>query len=147
MSNVSFVCRAMNAKPVNGYDREINHVTANLRQYPISNMNVHNKWSVISPYSPPSKLRALSTASTTKNSSEAGSSRNVSPTNISSTWSHSSRDFFDFNNDEEFVQRRRGETIYSTECFTNNIPSLISPNYKSTVLSFRQQCGKEDNKI
>ena len=139
----------MNAKNVNGYDREINHVTANLRQYPISNMNVHNKWSVISPYSPPSKLRALSTASTTKNSSEAGSSRNVSPTNISSTWSHSSRDFFDFNNDEEFVQRRRGETIYSTETesFTNNIPSYFSPYNLSTILCFREQCGKEDNKI
>ena len=76
-------------------------------------MNVHNKWSTSSCHSSSSKLSTLATATTFRNSSDAGSSRNNSPTNISGTWSNSCRSFDTFDSDveDEFVRRRRGIII------------------------------------
>lgn len=77
-------------------------------------MNTHNKWSTVSTHSSSSKLSTLSTNTTVKNSSDAGSSRNNSPTNISGTWTNSSRsfDFYDYDIESDFGRRRRGKKNY-----------------------------------
>ena len=105
--------RGLSFKNLDNRERITSHFIADLRKSPVSNMNVHNKWSTSSCHSSSSKLSTLATATTLRNSSDAGSSRNNSPTNISGTWSNSCRSFDTFDSDveDEFVRRRRGIII------------------------------------
>ena len=102
--------RGLSFKNLDNRERITSHFIADLRKSPVSNMNVHNKWSTSSSNSSSSKLSTLATGTTLKNSSDSGSSRNNSPTNISGTWSNSCRSFdtFDSEVEDEFVRRRRG---------------------------------------